>query len=497
MGTTIASLTLRARLAVVLGASALVTVLGTLTSTLPAATPNPLLHVAVATAATVLAVLAALLVHGRYARRRERSDLLLAAALGVFAVAHLCFAALPAVVSAVPQAPATWAGVIAHGLGAALLTAAAFMPERRPATAGRAWLWGCGLAVAAIAAAAALAGDALPAPVPASANSEQPFAGHPVIVGLELAILLLFASAALAFVRRAAAGGDGLMTWFAIGAVIGTFARANYVAYPAVPAHWFAGGDVLWLAFSLCLLVGGAAELRRAQRAAKARAVEEERRRIARDLHDGAAQDLAYILHIARRLTQRDGMPPELGHVATAARHALDITRQAVGALALTSDEPLLAALRRAAIEVAEREGARAVVEGEGGGADVPATTRDELCLLVREAVANAVLHGGASTVRVRLLQAPELRLLIGDDGRGFDPEQVRRGSGHFGLAGMRQRVHRLGGELTISSRQGHGTEIAVVLPQAGGRPVTPRARVAPAARGRRARSLGPARTRA
>jgi signal transduction histidine kinase len=495
MGTIVANLTLRAQLAVALGASALVTLLGTVTATLPAATLDPLMHVAVATAATVLSVLAAMLVYGRYARRRERSDLLLTAALTVFALANLCLSAAPALVSAVPQWPAAWAGVVAHGLGAALLTVAAFMPEhveRRPAAAGRAWLYGCGLAVALIAAAAALAGDALPSPLPSSPSSGLPFVGHSVIIGLETAILVLFASATLGFVRRAARGGDGLLTWLAIGTVFGTFARMNYVAYPSVLATWFAGGDVLWLAFSVCLLVGGAAELRRAQRAAKARAVDEERQRIARDLHDGAAQDLAYILQMARRLTKRDGMPPELAHVATAARHALDTTRQTVGKLALTSDEPLVSALRRAATEVAERDGARAVVEGEAG-ADVPATTRDELCLLVREAVANAIRHGGASTVRVRVQDAPELSLWIGDDGCGFDPEQVRRGEGHFGLAGMRQRVRRLGGELTVGSRRGRGTEIEVVLPQR----ITPQAPAVPAPPGRPARSPGPARTRA
>jgi signal transduction histidine kinase len=381
MGTIVAKMTLRAQLGAAIAAAVLVTVLGRHAP----ATISPALHVAVETTATVSAVLCAILMHARYGRSAQRSDLALSAAL----------------------------------------------------------------AVAAIAAAAVLVGEALPA---GSAPDHA-------LVGLEAATMVLLAVAALGFARRAPTAQDGLTTWLAIGAVFGTFACLNYAVYLSMSA-----GDVLRLGFFLCLLAGGAAEIRRARRALTAAAIEEERGRIARDLHDGTAQDLAFILHLARRLTERAARPYELRQLATAARHALDNTRHAIEGTVRPGDEPLASALRWAAQEVAEREGARADVEG-GLDVSVPAATRDALCLLVREAVTNAVRHGGARTVLVSVQDTPELRLRISDDGGGFDPTLVRQGVGRAGLRGMSQRVGRLGGDLRITSQPGQGTEVLVVLP--------------------------------
>jgi signal transduction histidine kinase len=458
---------LRAQLAVAISAASLLTLLVGVTSTLSPGAQSPALHVALETAASLIAALAALLVYGRYTRSLQRSDLLLTAALAVFAVANLGFSAVPAIVSGVEAAPLAWAGVLARGLGAGLMTAAAFMPAhemRRPGPAARQWLGGCTLLLAYIAAMAALGAGALPAPVAAGSTPGDAFAAHPAIVMAEAAIMVLFGAAAIGFTRRAAVDHDRLMAWFAIGCIFGTFARLNYVIYPSVLTDWFAAGDILRLAFFLCLLAGGAAEIRVAQRALTETAIHEERQRIARDLHDGTAQDLAFIIQIGRRLAARDDAPEALQHVITAARHAFDNTRHAIADLARPSDEPLTAALRRTAEEVAGREGVRAEVVG-AVDLHVPPVTREALCLLVREAVSNAIRHGGARTVRVTVHEAPELRLSIGDDGRGFDPDHVRRAAGHYGLAGMDSRVALLGGELQISSQPGEGTEVLVVLP--------------------------------
>lgn len=463
MGTIVAKMALPAQLAAAIGAAALLTVLGPVTSTLSAAPTSPALEVALETTATVIAVLSALLVHARYGRSGQRSDLALSTALAVFAVASACVFLVPALAPGLPEPRTAWAGLLGHGLGAALLAAAALMPMdevRRPALARPRWLAGRAIALAAIAAAVVLVGDALPA----RSALNHAFVGHPASVGLEAAIMVLLAGAAVGFARRAATAEDGLMTWLAIGAILGTSARVNYVAYPSMPTDGFSTGDALRLAFFLCLLAGGAAEIRRAQRALTATTVEEERRRIARDLHDGPAQDLAFILHVARRLSERDRLLPELGQLATAAQRALDSTRHAITALAHPSDEPLTSALRRTAQEIAEREGARADVEG-ALDVSVSAATRDSLCLLVREAVTNALRHGGARTVRVSVENAAELRLRISDDGRGFDPELARQSVGRLGLRGMGQRVGQLGGDLQITSQPGHGTEVLVVLP--------------------------------
>jgi signal transduction histidine kinase len=396
MGTIVAKMTLRAKLGVAIVAAALVTIFGRLT----AATTSPALDVAIETTATVSAVLCAILMHARYGRSGQRSDLALSAAL----------------------------------------------------------------ALVAIAAAAVLVGEAMHAALPAGSPSDHAFVGDRAIAGLEAATMVLLAGAALGFARRPATAQDGLTTWFPIGAVFGCFACLTYVVDPSMLAYSLTPGDFLRLGFILCLLAGGAAEIRRARRALTVAAIEEERRRIARDLHDGTAQDLAFILHLARRLTERAARPHELRQLATAARHALDNTRRALGGTARPGDEPLASALRRTAREVAERAGARADVEG-GLDVSVPPATRDALCLLVREAVTNAVRHGGARTVHVSVQDAPELRLCISDDGGGFDPTLVRQSVGRAGLSGMRQRVEGLGGDLRIRSQPGQGTEVLVVLP--------------------------------
>ena len=114
--------------------------------------------------------------------------------------------------------------------------------------------------------------------------------------------------------------------------------------------------------------------------------------------------------------------------------------------------------------EVAGREGVCAEVEGPADLC-VPPATREALCLLVREAVTNSIRHGGARSVRLTIDDAESLTLRIDDDGRGFDPAQVRSAVRHFGLAGMGQRVAELGGELRVASQPGRGTEVLVVLP--------------------------------
>jgi signal transduction histidine kinase len=464
MGDGRAKLTMRAGLAAAIAASAVLTLLA-LTSVLPAAVRNPGLHVAIETAATVITALVALLVYGRLARSRQTGDLLLVTALAVFVAGNLGFSAIPAIASGVP-APLAWGGVPGRSLGAALLAAAAFLPAgrlRRPRRAARLCLGGCMLVLAGVSAAAALGGDTLPAVLGPGSTPRDAFAAHWIITTSEAVLAVLFAAAAIGFARRADRDHDGLLAWLAIGAVFAAFARLNYTIYPSVLTDWFAIGDILRLTGFVCVLAGGAAEIRRTHRALAAAAVDRERHRIARDLHDGTAQDVAFIVQMSRRLAERDGASAAIEHIINAAEHALGHTRAAVANLGSPSDESLLSALRRTAEEVAGREGVRAEVTG--ADPHVSPATREALCLLVREAVTNAIRHGGAETIRVTIDDGPGLTLRIDDDGCGFDPEQARGAIGCFGFAGMDRRVAELGGELHLSSRPGAGTELLVVLP--------------------------------
>jgi signal transduction histidine kinase len=82
-----------------------------------------------------------------------------------------------------------------------------------------------------------------------------------------------------------------------------------------------------------------------------------------------------------------------------------------------------------------------------------------------REALRNAVRHARATSIRVSLAGEPDgIRLVVEDDGRGFDPQLVDE-SCHFGIALMRERVELAGGVMTIESTEGMGTTVAVRLP--------------------------------
>jgi signal transduction histidine kinase len=95
-------------------------------------------------------------------------------------------------------------------------------------------------------------------------------------------------------------------------------------------------------------------------------------------------------------------------------------------------------------------------------GIKVSPETREGLLRIVREAVINAVRHGGAQTITVHLSDEDSLRLRIEDDGIGFDVSTAKRNSRGFGLTSMQERAHSLGGELhmpTLSNVHRNGLD--------------------------------------
>jgi signal transduction histidine kinase len=99
--------------------------------------------------------------------------------------------------------------------------------------------------------------------------------------------------------------------------------------------------------------------------------------------------------------------------------------------------------------------------------ADACLEVRANVLGIVSEAISNAVRHGDAQSIRVRLANGRGLQLSIADDGTGFDPRREADGvsdRGGFGLVGMRERAERLGGSLLVQSRPGGGTEVQVLV---------------------------------
>ena len=188
----------------------------------------------------------------------------------------------------------------------------------------------------------------------------------------------------------------------------------------------------------------------------------EERRRIARDLHDGMAQDLAFITLHGRELAQRH---PRAEGIASAAQRALTDSRAAILSLTGPADEGLAAAVARTATGLADRSGIGLELELDDE-VDAEPETRSELLRILGEAISNATRHGKASKIHIRLSAEPTLRLAISDDGSGFEAGVGAPSSnGGFGLTSMRERAEGLGGELHVRSRAGQGTVVEVVLP--------------------------------
>lgn len=427
----------------------------------------PGLHIALETAAALVAFLAAYLVLGRYRRDPRLDTLALVCALWLFAISNLFLGAVPAAAfGARADVFASWASSLTATVGAGIFMLAAYLRPvaiPRPVRMERIAIAATTLFVVL----AAIATQTLEARLPAAvaASTEGPglprLDGHPILVQTQLAAVLAFAAAALAFMRRAEETRDDLMRWLAVGSVLAAGSRLNYFLYPSIYSQWVSIGDVFRVLFYFVLLLGAAREIRRYWSSIADAAVLEERRRIARDLHDGLAQELAYLLRRGRRLLAAD--TPGAGEIAASAARALGESRRAIAALTMPLDEPMEGILTQTLSDVARRNGARIRLELEP--VKVAPATREALLRIASEAVWNAAQHAHARTILVKLSQAGAIYLEVNDDGTGFDVEAAESKETGFGLRSMRERVAALGGTFACESALGRGTRIEVVVP--------------------------------
>ena len=456
-------------LGVTAAAAAAVTIVVGTAESVRFAYETPGLRVALETTAALAALLVGYLALGRLGRSGDLGDALLATGLVVLAASNLILIALPSAVLENPSRFWTWAAVAGHLLGACVFAAGAFARGERLARPWRtvgAMLAACLVALGAVAAVLGGRARALPAAVdvaPRTAAAPD-LSTHPALLAAQLFLAAAFAIAAVGFARRSGrVAGDELLTWLAAAAVLAAFARLHYSLYPQRSSAFVYTGDVFRLLFYVALLGGAAREIARYWRSLSQAAVLEERRRIARELHDGVAQELAYIARRARRAGQDGhGLAAE---VEAAAARGLEDARQTISELSRPMDEPVDRALARRAADVAGRLGGRVEVS-VAPGVRTPPEVREALVRIASEAVANAIRHGHAGVVRIELDGGERLRLRIVDDGAGFEPAAAEQATdAGYGLTSMRERAERLGGELTIASRPGAGTSVEVVVP--------------------------------
>jgi signal transduction histidine kinase len=448
----------------VAAAAMAVTLVVNLTPSIDIAYHSPSLHLVIETTAVLIASMAALLTLGRYRQSGSAADLLLATGLLVLACTNLLFTAPALVLGGTSPELSVWAPMAMRVVGTGLIAASAFAPTTALAPGARRRapvlaVVGCVISFALIGAAAALLEGRLPVGIdrdaPPPTISGPVFAGHPALLLGQGFTAVLFGIAAVGFARRSRARDEGLFLWLGPAAVLAAVARVNYLLFPSIYTDWVYVGDAFRLGFYACLLAGEVQEIRLYWRRETAAAALDERRRLARDLHDGLAQELAFIVREASGTLPRE----QLG---AAAERALDESRRAIVSLSALPDEPLPVALRTAGDDVARRAGG-AVVYAIDPEANASAATRETLIRIMREAITNAIRHGGVERVTVRLEREGVLHLAVSDEGCGFDPEHA--GGSGYGLTSMRERAEAAGGTLAIRSRIGRGTTVEVALP--------------------------------
>lgn len=206
------------------------------------------------------------------------------------------------------------------------------------------------------------------------------------------------------------------------------------------------------------------AERRRAGSAAL-HAQEEERARVARDLHDEVNQSLTGLL--LRLEAVREAAPPELEPELAETRSLANQAMQELLSLArqlrpTALDDLGLAAAIAGQVEQLRRSGLEAELGAEGDFSDLNGDVQLVVYRVAQEALTNAARHSEAQRIAVSLRRAGrEVELKVSDDGRGFAFEQSERG---LGIGGMRERALLIGAELTIESRPDRGTTIRLTV---------------------------------
>jgi signal transduction histidine kinase len=289
------------------------------------------------------------------------------------------------------------------------------------------------------------------------------FAGHALLLAAQAFGTVCFALSAVLFSFESDDCENELLLWLGPACALGAFARLNYVLFPSLYTDWLYTGDLLRTGFYVLLLLGAAREIQKYWVAQADLAVLDDRRRLARELHDGVIQELSFIRSQASVMP---GEPIGWQQIIRASERGLEEARAAVVALGAQGDEPLSLVLARATRQLGDQYGVEVELELDDGVVVNDPDERHALVRIAREAVTNAVKHGAAQHIRVVLGNGPAgHHLVVHDDGIGFDVEALaaQNGtSGGYGLVSMRDRARGLAGRLDIESEPGAGSQVRV-----------------------------------
>jgi signal transduction histidine kinase len=308
-------------------------------------------------------------------------------------------------------------------------------------------------------------------------GTQGPFEGFLILVGAAYSL------GTIKDRRNFAIGGGVLVTWFVLGMFVGLVGgRAGDVVPLGV---WMAVG------FGIGYLISRRSEQARAavesarvlaaeQERQTARAIEDERARIARELHDVVAHGLSVIvvqsgaerrsLHGPRPDVDVESIDAALGSIERAGREALVDLRRLLGLLRRTEEplslapQPGLAQLDEL-VATARDAGLRVEVDVSGDRSPLPPGLDLTAYRIVQEALTNVLKHADARCVRVAVaFQRNQLDLEVSDDGAATGTSTVTEGGGH-GLIGMRERATIFGGTITAGTSSAGGWAVRARLP--------------------------------
>ena len=203
------------------------------------------------------------------------------------------------------------------------------------------------------------------------------------------------------------------------------------------------------------------------------RAVIEERARIAREIHEGVAQNLYFLglrLGLCRRQIAKDPerMVGELEALQSLLQEAIGDLRRLIWALRPVELEQFgpLEAVRRLAADLAAHMGLKVAVAVNGRERRFPPEVEGALYRIAQEALNNVAKHAEARRAWVEFEVAnTEVRVDVRDDGRGFSVAAAAKNASGLGLRHLRERIEELSGEFLIESSPGSGTRLSAVVP--------------------------------
>lgn len=206
-------------------------------------------------------------------------------------------------------------------------------------------------------------------------------------------------------------------------------------------------------------------------------AQEEERKRIAREIHDGPAQSLANIVlrtEIAERMLIKQEfvmVQEELVDLKGQVRSGLEEIRKIIFNLRpmALDDLGIVPTLRKFTQDFEEKTKIHTVFELNGKEARMPSAMEAAIFRLVQEAFTNALKHASATRVSLEINYQPhQISLIIQDNGVGFHSDLIEQDASqnaHFGLVGMKERIELIEGRMDIDSNPGTGTKIIIDIP--------------------------------